>query len=77
MTASWAKRKFIDDITIPGMLHGACRFADHPRALVESIDTSAAAKVPGVHRVITAADAPRRSLRRFDRAGLARPRRHR
>ncbi len=52
------QRKFIDDITVPGMLHGACHFADHPRALVQAIDTSSAANVPGVHRVITAADAP-------------------
>ncbi|NOX57498.1 MAG: selenium-dependent xanthine dehydrogenase [Planctomycetes bacterium] len=52
------ERKFIDDITVPGMLRAACLFSDHPRALVEAIDTAPAEKVPGVHRVITATDVP-------------------
>lgn len=51
-------KPFIDDMKLPGMLHGACRFADHPRALVRSIDTADAQAVSGVHRVITAADVP-------------------
>src|SRR5260370_2985044 len=42
----------------PGMLHGAVRLADHARADVLRIDTTAAAAVPGVVRVLTAADVP-------------------
>ena len=34
--------QYIDDITIPQMIHGAMRFSDHPRALVKRIDSSAA-----------------------------------
>lgn len=51
-------RKFIDDMTVPGMLFGAVRLADHPRATVLSIDASTALAMPGVHRVVTAADVP-------------------
>lgn len=51
-------RNFVDDMVIPGMLFGALRLADHPRATVLSIDGSAAMELPGVHRVVTAADVP-------------------
>lgn len=51
-------RKFIDDMTVPGMLYGAPRLADHPRATVVSIDPGEALALPGVHRVVTAADVP-------------------
>jgi xanthine dehydrogenase molybdenum-binding subunit len=51
-------RPFIDDMTVPGMLHAAVHLAAHARADVVSIDTSAAEAVPGVHRVLTAADVP-------------------
>ncbi len=49
---------FIDDMKFPGMLHGALKFSDHPRALVKGIDTSGAEKIPGVIRVFTAIDIP-------------------
>jgi len=52
------QRPFVDDIQIDGMLHGALRFSDHPRAKVLKIDPSAAMQLPGVKRVITSADAP-------------------
>ncbi len=45
-------------MTVPGMLHGAIRFADHPRALVRRIDTSRAAAHPGVVAVVTWRDVP-------------------
>jgi len=51
-------RDYVDDIRIPGMLHGALRLADHARADVVSIDTTAARAVPGVEAVLTAADVP-------------------
>lgn len=52
------RRPFIDDLAPEGMLHGAFRFADHARADVERIDTSAALAMDGVEAVFTAADVP-------------------
>jgi selenium-dependent xanthine dehydrogenase len=49
---------FVADMTVPGMLHGAIRFSDHPRALVRRIDTSKAATSPGVVAVATWRDVP-------------------
>jgi aldehyde oxidoreductase len=49
---------YVADHVVPGMLHGALRLSDHPRAAVTSIDTSAAEAAPGVVAVITAADVP-------------------
>ncbi|HXP22119.1 MAG TPA: selenium-dependent xanthine dehydrogenase [Streptosporangiaceae bacterium] len=51
-------KPYINDMTMPGMLHGAIRFADHPRAVVLGIDISRAAAHPGVLAVLTAADVP-------------------
>jgi xanthine dehydrogenase molybdenum-binding subunit len=52
------QRPYVDDVLITGMLHGALRFSDHPRAKVLQIDTSAAEQVSGVVRILTAADVP-------------------
>jgi len=52
------QRPFIADMRVPGMLHGAPVLSDHPRAKVLSIDTSAAAGMPGVARIFTAPDVP-------------------
>lgn len=49
---------FVGDMTAPGMLHGALRLSDHPRAIVRRIDTTGAAAAPGVVAVVTAADIP-------------------
>ena len=49
---------YIDDMSVPGMLHGAVHLAAHARAEVISIDTSRAAAEPGVVAVLTAADVP-------------------
>ena len=51
-------RGYVDDMTVAGMVHGALRLADHARADVVSIDTSAAQAVPGVVAVYTGADVP-------------------
>ncbi len=51
-------RDYVDDIRIPGMLHGGLRLADHARADVVSIDTAKARALPGVEAVFTAADVP-------------------
>jgi aldehyde oxidoreductase len=52
------KRPFVFDLKDEGMLYGALRFSDHPRARILRIDTLEAEKVPGVIRIITAADIP-------------------
>ncbi len=52
------EQQFVGDMSAPGMLQGAVRFSDHPRALVVRIDTSAAQRVPGVVRVATWRDVP-------------------
>lgn len=49
---------YVNDLTMPGMLHGAVRFSDHPRARVVALDVSAARAHPGVVAVLTAADVP-------------------
>ncbi|KAA3662435.1 MAG: selenium-dependent xanthine dehydrogenase, partial [Chloroflexi bacterium] len=52
------QHEYTDDIRIEGMVHGALRFSDHPRAKVLSIDSSEAEKMDGVIRVFTADDVP-------------------
>jgi len=50
------RHDYVGDIFLPGMVYGALRFSDHPRARVLSIDASPAEALPGVIRVITATD---------------------
>lgn len=52
------EQRFIDDIDLPGMLHGAFVLSPHARARVARIDTSRAKAHPGVVTVATAADVP-------------------
>ena len=52
------ERPFVDDMHVEGMLRGALLFSAHPRARVLRIDTSDAARQPGVVRILTAADVP-------------------
>ena len=51
-------RPYIDDMTVPEMLHGAVLLSAHPRALVKKIDTSKAREIAGVIDIVTAADTP-------------------
>ncbi len=51
---------FVGDLTAPGMLQGAVRFAGVPRAVVRRIDTTLASAVPGVVAIVTAVDVPGR-----------------
>lgn len=51
-------RPYVDDLHVEGMLHGALRWSDHPRARVLRIDTSQAEQVAGVVRIFTACDVP-------------------
>jgi selenium-dependent xanthine dehydrogenase len=49
---------YVADQAAPGMLHGALRFSDHPRAVVRRIDPSRALAHPGVVAVATWRDVP-------------------
>ncbi len=51
-------KPFINDMTAAGMLHGAIRFTDHPRATIVSVDTTRARAYPGVLAVLTGSDVP-------------------
>jgi carbon-monoxide dehydrogenase large subunit len=50
------KGTYLDDITLPGMLHGAILRSPYAHAVIESIDTSAALAHPNVVAVVTAKD---------------------
>jgi xanthine dehydrogenase molybdenum-binding subunit len=49
-------KTYVGDMTAKGLLHGALRFAEHPRARVIHVDTAQAKAHPGVVAVLTAAD---------------------
>ncbi len=48
--------QFVDDISLPGMLHVAFARSQVARGRIVSIETAAARDVPGVHAIYTAAD---------------------
>ena len=50
------RTEFIDNVTLPGMLHCAIYHSPHAHARIVSIDTSEAEKLPGVAAVITGKD---------------------
>ena len=50
------RARYLQDLDVPGMLHGKILRADRPHARIRSIDTSEARALHGVHAVITAAD---------------------
>lgn len=50
--------QYPDDIYIDGMLYGSALRSAYPRAVVKSIDVSAARALDGVEAVLTAADIP-------------------
>ena len=52
------QHRYVDDIRLEGMKIGALKFSDHPRAVIKSMDLSAAEALPGVLRVFTADDVP-------------------
>src|SRR3954454_4348779 len=54
------------DLKLPGMIYGKILRSPHAHARIKSIDTSAAAKLPGVKAVITAKDLPEQ---KFDYIG--------
>ncbi|MBV9247692.1 MAG: xanthine dehydrogenase family protein molybdopterin-binding subunit, partial [Acetobacteraceae bacterium] len=46
------------DLRMPGMLYGRILRSPHAHARIRSVDTSAAAKLPGVRAIVTSADFP-------------------
>ena len=58
MDLALGRRPFVDDLKLPGLLHGALKFSEWPRARITRIDSTAAAAASGVIRVFTAADVP-------------------
>jgi aldehyde oxidoreductase len=51
-------RPYVADMSLEGMLHGALRLSDHPRARMVRIDASRAAAMEGVERVVLADAVP-------------------
>ncbi|MFW0765381.1 molybdopterin cofactor-binding domain-containing protein [Trabulsiella odontotermitis] len=47
-----------DDITLPGMLYGVCRYADIPAGKIDQLDLSDALAVDGVVKIATWQDIP-------------------
>ena len=56
------RSRFVDDIQLPHMLHGAVVMSPHAHARIKSIDASGALAMPGVHLVLTGADAKKENL---------------
>jgi len=50
--------RFVDDVSVPGMLHGVVLRSPHAHARLVSIDAKRARDLPGVRAVLTAADVP-------------------
>jgi len=48
--------RYVDDLTVPGVLHVAFVRSPHPHALIVGIDKDAALAVPGVREVLTLDD---------------------
>jgi 4-hydroxybenzoyl-CoA reductase subunit alpha len=51
------RAQFIDDLSMPGMLHGALLQSPLAHARILNVDTSAAQKLPGVKAVVTSKEA--------------------
>lgn len=50
--------RYAADIKLPGMLHGKVLRSPYPHTRIRAVDTSRAARLPGVHAVLTPFDAP-------------------
>jgi len=56
------RSRYVDDIQLPRMLHGAVVMSPHAHAVIRNINTSKAMESPGVHLVLTGADAKQEGL---------------
>ena len=54
---------YIDDISLPGMAHGAIVYSKHASAKIRSIETGRSLQAPGVLAVLTGKDVAARGLR--------------
>ena len=54
--------RFVEDVRVPGILHGAVLRSPHAHARLVSIDTKRARDLPGVQAVFTAADVPANAI---------------
>ena len=59
------KATYAADIVLPGMLTGKVLRSPFPHAKIVKIDTTRAARLPGVHAVLTAGDLPDRRVGRL------------
>lgn len=57
--------RYIQDVTLSGMLHGKILYSKYAHAKIKSIDTSKAEKLSGVRAVITGKDVPSKMLMGF------------
>ncbi|HME92782.1 MAG TPA: xanthine dehydrogenase family protein molybdopterin-binding subunit [Methylomirabilota bacterium] len=48
--------RFLDDITLPGLLHAAFARSEHAHAMLRGVDAAAALAVPGVETALTGRD---------------------
>ena len=56
------RARFVDDIQLPHMLHGAVLMSPHAHARIKRINTDEAMKSPGVHLILTGEDARKDAL---------------
>src|SRR6185295_17573996 len=56
------KARYVDDIQLPHMLHGAVVMSPHPHARIRGINAKEALAMPGVHLVLTGEDAKKEGL---------------
>ena len=54
--------RYVEDISMPGLLYARVLRSPYHHARLLSLDTSAATRLPGVIRVITADDIPGRGI---------------
>jgi aerobic carbon-monoxide dehydrogenase large subunit len=55
------RTRYVDDIKLPGILHGTVLRSVYAHARIKSIDTTDALSSPGVHRIFTFKDLPKES----------------
>src|SRR5947209_5188670 len=60
--------RYVDDISLPGMVHGVVLLSPHAHARIRKIDTAKAKAAPGVLLVLTGADAAADKLGAFTAA---------
>ena len=56
------RARYVDDIQLPQMLHGAVVMSPHAHARIASIDTKPALEMPGVYLVLTGTDVKQEGL---------------